>query len=568
MTEYLVPRGTLTYADTLEAIGLASLLRELTDAEVRLRHTDEGYLVTGEDLPEAHLWPPIEPGYPFIYEPNDGQVPPGWVLDYEQERAKDQRLREFRKATGKKGQQMLQALREQGLEEPPAPVPEYKIALFLASMRKGWKSDKQLYRWLQQDSQRTSAWVAGNLLATGGELKDAPEVTNSQVFNPISGKGVHRPKPDSAFPSSIAGDLINPFREWLKFRGAYRAMLPYRAGDDFKVYVIEPADISLGGLSGVYNDLLNLGLWGQIYLDIEATLRLVELLIRHSDVMGNKILLAGRRPRDVIRGLHQALFKSMGSAAALMNYSFTQLPSWFSINSREDANSYLALIYSFVGRKQRDGVVGSLLSLDENHSGDIPALLQFRRWLMTGMLKDFLEFSYLFALHVMEKRGANEWVKEMPTDNLNTLMTRGYGMQEIIESKGFQSLARAIRNATIFALIDQKQGKRSREVHFGLAQKWKQKIKGGEAEFIAALSEFVQQYNWESENLDVGREKGSEKWKYHKVNAADLDEVIGLVQAKGAELIGMLLLAYGYSRPPKAGQPDSETEPISMEEVQ
>ena len=63
-------------------------------------------------------------------------------------------------------------------------------------------------------------------------------------------------------------------------------------------------------------------------------------------------------------------------------------------------------------------------------------------------------------------------------------------------------------------------------------------------------------------------EKGSEKWKYHKVNAADLDEVIGLVQAKGAELIGMLLLAYGYSRPPKAGQPDSETEPISMEEVQ
>lgn len=142
-------------------------------------------------------------------------------------------------------------------------------------------------------------------------------------------------------------------------------------------------------------------------------------------------------------------------------------------------------------------------------------------------------------------------------------------MQDIIESKGFQSLARAIRNATIYALADQKQGKRSREVHYGLAQKWKQKIKGGEGEFIAALSEFVQQYNWESEKFDAEREKGTEKWKYHKVNAADLDEVIGLVQAKGAELVGMLLLAYGYSRMPKAGQSDSEPEPAtSMEEVQ
>jgi hypothetical protein len=569
MKEYLVPRGTLTYADTLEAIGLASLLKELTVAEVRLRHTNEGYLVTGEDLPETHLWPPIEPGYPFIYEPIDGQVPPGWVVDYAQERAKDQRLREFRRATGKKREQMLQALREKGLEELPSPVPEYKIALFLASMRMGWKSDKQLYRWLQQDKHRAAAWVAGNMLATGEQVKDAPKVTNSQVFNPISGKGVHRPKPDSTFPQSISGELINPFREWLKFRGAYRAMLSYRVDDDFKVFVIEPADISLGGLTEVYNDLLGLSLWGRIYLDIETTLRLVELLIHRSDVMGNKILLAGRRPRDVIRGLHQAFFKSMGNAAALMNYSFTELPSWFSIDSREDANSYLALIHSFVGRKQRDGVVGSLLSLDENRSSDIPALLQFRKWLMTGALKDFLEFSCLFALHVMEKRGANEWVREMSTVNLNTLMIRGYGMQDIIESKGFQSLARAIRNATIYALADQKQGKRSREVHYGLAQKWKQKIKGGEGEFIAALSEFVQQYNWESEKFDAEREKGTEKWKYHKVNAADLDEVIGLVQAKGAELVGMLLLAYGYSRMPKAGQSDSEPEPAtSMEEVQ
>ena len=97
-------------------------------------------------MPETHLWPPIEPGYPFIYEPIDGQVPPGWVVDYAQERAKDQRLREFRRATGKKREQMLQALREKGLEEL-LPGAGDKIALFLASMRMGWN--------------RTSSFTAG-----------------------------------------------------------------------------------------------------------------------------------------------------------------------------------------------------------------------------------------------------------------------------------------------------------------------------------------------------------------------------------------------------------------------
>ena len=99
-------------------------------------------------------------------------------------------------------------------------------------------------------------------------------------------------------------------------------------------------------------------------------------------------------------------------------------------------------------------------------------------------------------------------------------------------------MARAVRNATIYAL-----SLKNREVRFGLAQEWKQKIKGGDSEFIPALSDFVQQYNWESEKI-----------KAHVIRQEDLDALIGLIEEHGAELVGMLLLAYGYARAPKIEQ--------------
>ena len=36
-----------------------------------------------------------------------------------------------------------------------------------------------------------------------------------------------------------------------------------------------------------------------------------------------------------------------------------------------------------------------------------------------------------------------------------------------------------------------------REIRFGFAQKLKQRIKAGDSEFLAELSDFVQQQNWE-----------------------------------------------------------------------
>lgn len=533
-----VEKVTGTYADTLKAVGLADLLAEVTVQDVHIRNLGAVFEVEGANPESVESWPIITPGYPYIFDSKDTDIPAGWVIDYEREKERAKAVKEFAKKNKNKG--ILEStLREQGLVAPEGPSMEYRMASFMASMRKGWSSDKQLYRWIIDNQNIVKKQVMA-ILGVGGCMDGFIEISNSQVFNPIAGKGVHRPKPDSTSPSSISKAVISNIDEWLKLRGSFNAMLPYRSDDDFKVFVIEPGDINLSAVKKLRLGLLSIPIYGGIRLDIDATLRLIEILIMHSDVMGQKdVRLYGCRPSSVVNGLHQAYFQSLGTASALMNYAFMPLPSWFNVSDRDAALAYLEIIKEHAGSKKHDGEAGCLQALREDNSGDIAILQSYREWLLTSNINVLFDFLSRFAVKVMERRGQKEWVREFSTIGLDRLLGRGYGfVQEIIQSEGFRSIARAVRNATIYAL-----SLKNREVRFGLAQEWKQKIKGGDNEFIPVLGDFIQQYNWESEKI-----------KAHVVRQEDIDAVVGLIERYGSELVGMLLLAYGYARAPKAEQ--------------
>ena len=61
-------------------------------------------------------------------------------------------------------------------------------------------------------------------------------------------------------------------------------------------------------------------------------------------------------------------------------------------------------------------------------------------------------------------------------------------MSEIVSNPGFLSIARAVRNATIYSV-----GEKSVDIdtRFGLAQEWKQKLESGDYEFLGAVADFV-----------------------------------------------------------------------------
>jgi hypothetical protein len=546
--ERAVPKKTGTYADALEAIGLATLLEEIGFRGVTIRDSgSEFQLQTANEIPSSD-WTQLQPGYPYIWQRSEEERPQfQWLVDYEDGKVKSEVWKKYQQAQRKTRGRAKAALEDQAIESPPQPPREYKTASILASMRKGWSGDSDLAIWLRDHPTDALEWIRESMGETA-QVGARPKISNTQILNPISGKGINSPKTEWRTPGSISAALIDPFSEWMKIRGLWAGMLLFRTDDDFKFFAIEPALITVGGLRTVRDALDGFNLWGGVRLDIEATLRCVEVLIKYSDMLQSDqapvVSLRQLTPRRVVAGLRQAYFKSLGSAAALMNDALLPLPDWFAVNCQEDANDYLEIIDeaigSFEGGTRKAGCLGSL---EEKNSDDGEILQQYRRWLLTGDLPDLLEFHHQFALHLMQRLSKNEWARPFSTKPLDTLLTKSYARKEpmlkrIIEDDGFKSLARAIRNSTIYAFRFE-----NREVHFGLAQKWKQKMRAGEKEFVSELSEFVQEHNWEV----IHKMNGGA----HVVDTADLDAVITLIHEHGADLVGSLLLAYGYARAPK-----------------
>jgi len=526
-----IDKETGTYAETLEAVGLASAIRELGFRGVRV--TDQGTQFRVHSDQDSAPNNALSAGYLYVWKKSkESECPTIPFLDYEGEKEK----RDAAKKTAKKAKA---ALDSQEIEAPSA-RPELATAAILESMRKGWNGDRDVAKWVEAHPAQAINWLLFRAGLRTQPSEKFPEISNTQILNPISGKGVHAGKTELRSASSLPSQLIDSFSEWMKMRGLWTAMLLYRSDEDFKFFVIEPTDIAVDELEGLRTDLQSLPLYGGVQLDIKAALHCTRILIQRSDAMqdGPGVMkLLGRRPRAVIAGLRQAYFKSLGTAAALMNDAFLPLPDWFAITNRDDARAYTVIIDEVIAKG------GCLNSLQEKHSDDGRVLQQYREWLLSGELPDLLEFHYLFALHLMQCLSRKDWARPFGTENLSILLTRAYeekNVTEIIENPGFQSIARALRNATVYALTIPNQ---KREVHFGIAQKWKQKMKAGDEEFAAEVAEFVQEYNWETAH----RLKG----KGHSVTTDDLDALLLLIHERKADLVGALLLAYGYARAPK-----------------
>lgn len=538
MTTVAIPKATGTYADTLQAVGTASALQEMTGLSTRIVDGGDRFDVSTECADQSDNWSPPSPGFLYIWRSKkDGSKPRGTdVMDYEKEKEVSELLKKSN-ASARARRAVAEAIQEEQEAAPLSVHSEFRLAAIIESMRKGWMGDKELYAWVSDHQTDALAWCRDRFL---GRTAEPPiEVSNSQILNPSTGKGVHASKTVATSPNAISKGVCDTFADWMKLRGITSSMLPHRSDEDFKFFVLEPGDIRIADLKQVRSDLQSLNLWGGLRLDIESGLRLLQILVMRSDVNGGAILLRGRKPKSVIRGLRQAYFKSLGTAAALMNDALLPLPSWFEVKNRNDIEDYLRITNEPYGGSELK--YGPLSNFQKELSSEVPILQQYRRWMTTGEIDDLLTFHVQFAIDLLPRLAAGDFATAFRVEILDLLLKRGYPeVTEIITSDGFLSVARAIRNTTIYAA-----GMKSsdREVRFGLAQKWKQRIKAGNESFLATLGEFVQEQNWEVVHKLQG--------KGHVVSAEDLNQVVKLVADHGAELVGMLLLGYGFARAEK-----------------
>ncbi|QNB46147.1 hypothetical protein BR63_07370 [Thermanaerosceptrum fracticalcis] len=555
--EFQVLKKTGTYADALVAIGLADLLGSFEHDGVtrKTRIVDEGEVYTIKISPELSIEEILkwkrDPGYIYIRIKKTDPVPPGFPwYDYEGEKEVEKNYQEFQKTTARKGKQIGKAMQEQGVIPPSKPKDDLSIMKIFNSMRMGSNAYNQLFQAILETDDMSSILL--NKLSRFGfqNIKEVNQnnddklhnaVSTLQLFNPVAGKGVHRPKPDSSSPSSISPKLLDWFEEWMKFRAMHIGLLAYNTGNDgkdTKVMVIAPGDISTKNLKTLRDDLLSERIRGSVWLDIQASLNITEKLIKHSEEFQQgtgSIKLAGRTPKDIIRGIYNTYFKNLGTASAVMNVSFLGMPDWFQVHNHQDAEDWLGILAE---HKK------CLRTLDESHSNDIALLLTYRDFLSTGDYRTFFDFLAAYGAHFIQCQVQKKHAQAFTTQNLRRIFMSDF--KEIIENHGFLNIATAIRKSTISPQIRKSMtGKAPFEIQYGLAQKWKRKVKF-QNEFITELSEFVQSYNAENTKR---MEQGKETRK--NITTEDLNQVFTLIKHYGSELVGMLLLAYGYAREPR-----------------
>ncbi len=120
----------------------------------------------------------------------------------------------------------------------------------------------------------------------------------------------------------------------------------------------------------------------------------------------------------------------------------------------------------------------------------------------------------------------------------------------IVQTPGFQHIARAIRKSTVtlqYLARDQGRSALPYEIRYGLGQDLLRKANRND-EFVAAVSAFAQSYN--AENARVA-EKKADVWRREAITDQDLDDLVRLVDVYSADTVAHLLVAYGYAREAK-----------------
>ena len=126
--------------------------------------------------------------------------------------------------------------------------------------------------------------------------------------------------------------------EWLRYRGYFVVACPFFQGqkaENVRLLCPIPHELSLSGLKQVAGAFRSAGIFGgPPKLDSLATLKLAELLIRHSEeysqVAGARpfpgIRMRGKNPSTLISGISVTNYQSLGSAKAVSAISTIALP--------------------------------------------------------------------------------------------------------------------------------------------------------------------------------------------------------------------------------------------------
>jgi hypothetical protein len=604
---YYINKTSDTSADTLLAIGLASLLSRVLSS---LGKPSKG--LTIEDAGPYHelrLPTPVTDGDLQHLKPfsplrllvtatqnkkqveKQGKQLNGFYYEAEQEKsrvyyAKFKTLEAaLRRPEARLNRSKYPILGE--LEEPDPQLGHYRainqmrIAGSFNDLLQRWTDLEELQRehirllltfFSSPDNDIAAAIAAWQKLAKEHGLKGNPEVAALQVVNPTTGKGANRPK------SNTLRSEGNPDNFWLlellKFVGFMDAAAPYviQGSKDRKTYVLQPRIIELGTLQGMMRTFRSV-CWSStvVKLDIMAALRFTQTFIKQREQA-----LSGEAEEDefsdvtqlysIAQGFEVLSFKDMGSAYATMNVSCINFPQWLpEIKTSDDAERAQVLL------KEHLQIIQQIRNGKGEEGSEEYELLRFYRDFLSGHdMRPFWKFTTAYSSYLISQREGEKtphrWIRQLSITGLENLLAmnnKGGKLTEITKDTGFRRIAYAIRQSTVTAQYRRAQLKDRRyDVRYGLGQELMREATYRD-KFIIALSKFLHEYEAETAREEekvaneLGRKLTLEDRRARGLRAqVDTDSIQAIADLidrfNSSELIGSMLIAYGYAREPRS----------------
>ena len=566
--QYFVPKTSGTYAETLEAYGLAIILDEIFKAndvqkpKVKIQDAGNYYVVSSriEITEEMVKNTPYFDPFPYIKIKKDKSSDlPNNSIDYENEKEIYKAYNEFRKSIAN----LDWSKRKEAIESYEN-KPHFDYDIFsqiqvnsLGGYLKAYNNVFTnrdlyveflnqilfLYSSLEDNSSLVNKYFAK--MVKDNHFQKIDKINSLQFFNPHQGKGVNSGKANSISLSQVSAFWL---REYLKMAGCYKSMFIKRVKInnqkwDLKFYVIAPKSLDLSYLSTVYNNFKpTVGGNSTIKLDIISILRYEKTLIEYMEkYQQDKPSISKKfKPHQLVFGIYTAYQKNLGQNNAISNIGCLNFPDFISISSFQEGKKWINII---------DEHIRIINRINEDIGSTTSMLYHYRRFLSGGTLDDFFAFNFEYTALLM--RGITIRFMRLEPFTLGLMeefiTSADKNLKPILDNEGFKNIAKAIRNSTISEQYRKIHSKQEFEICYGMAQDLKRKSPLKE-DLISYLSEFIAKYNAETARYAENHQDLAKAGKIRAtIKMQDIEEIVKLIDEYGSDVVGKLLSAYGYA---------------------
>ena len=557
-----IPKEYSNYADVFQMLGIATLVREclrLTKSKQEIQIKDCGYcyqlkfqnidLTAISQLKLSQLFPIIKGNKTKL----DG-IPIDEIVVFNVVENSEQR----RLYLNSRYQKEKVKNSEEGIK-PPDPRTQNGSAL--TSMRHDrnhvnlWKDFWEIKdnfgdlaacvleaysKEIIADSQPRSQLVADLFKErTGNKLPTSASAV--KIYLPSSVQGINRIKADSNKSDSQKSDwlqLLFIATGFFKFAISERVKISDRVFD-WRILALNPYEITLEQYKYVLDKLRSFkpagGGHGIARFDAELVINISIEFLEYYPFKGCE----EEDIKEYISSFFGTHFGSKGQVYGVKDIFSLNLPAWIKPKNEDNLADYLSVL-------EEHKIIIQSLSAEK---GDSELLNAYREFITGNKLEQLFPFQILYGDYIV-KRLANAEVRKPKLFSIGglNLMVRSFQKKDEIEltkitdNPGFKNIAQAINSATVYAGKNDKGWERV----YGLAQRLGSQT-ASKKDFIVELMAFIASY--ENENLRIDEElQRKNKTRRIWTSKKDLDSMIELIEKYGSNLVGNLLIAYGYAK--------------------